>query len=194
VAVASPTDRATARRGVWSAAAVLWGLAEATLFFIVPDVLLSYATLRRGLRAALLTGVLAVAGALLGGAAMYLWGRYDPAAAEAALDRIPAIDAVMIAKVAADLGDLGTWSLFAGAFGGVPYKIFAVEAGRIALDPVAFLATSAPARYARFAITVLVTALARHALARIGQERRSTAILAGFWICFYVFYFALVSA
>jgi len=47
-------------------AAFLWGLAEATCFFIVPDVLLSFIALRR-LRTALLCCGLALAGALLAG-------------------------------------------------------------------------------------------------------------------------------
>ena len=47
----------------------LWGLAEATLFFIVPDVWLNLAG-RRRLEAGLL-------GALIGGALIYFWGAHD---------------------------------------------------------------------------------------------------------------------
>ena len=44
-------------------AVAVWGFAEATLFFIVPDVLLSYVALKN-LRAALLTCFIATGGAL----------------------------------------------------------------------------------------------------------------------------------
>jgi membrane protein YqaA with SNARE-associated domain len=50
--------------------ALIWGFAEASLFFIVPDVWLSFAgreKLSKGIRAC----VFALAGALIGGAVMY---------------------------------------------------------------------------------------------------------------------------
>jgi membrane protein YqaA with SNARE-associated domain len=172
---------------------MLWGFAEATLFFIVPDVLLSYATLRRGSRLALSAGLPAAAGALLGGAMMYWWGAQDPLGAEAVLDRIPAIGTALIETVRADMAAGWLAALFAGAFSGVPYKIFAVEAGRAGVDPGVFLAASVPARYARFAVTVLVTALVRYGLEGIGRERWAVFILTGFWLCFYAVYFAGMS-
>ena len=52
------------------AGAFVWGAAEAFLFFIVPDVLIGYAALRRGARAGLIAAVLAALGASVGGAAM----------------------------------------------------------------------------------------------------------------------------
>lgn len=183
-------ERAIGGLGRWSAGALAWGFAEATLFFIVPDVLLSYATLRRGIRVGLFAGLAAVLGAMAGGTAMYLWGSRDPAGVEAALDRIPAISAAMIETVRSDMTRDWIAVLFAGAFGGVPYKIFAAEAAPADVGLGAFLAMSAPARYARFALAVLATALGRLALARIGLEHRAGAILAGFWLCFYAIYFA----
>lgn len=47
-------------------AAFIWGVAEATLFFFVPDVLLSYIGLKRGVRAATRASVSAAIGATLG--------------------------------------------------------------------------------------------------------------------------------
>ncbi len=189
-------DRRQARfigmRGAWLAAAAFWGFAEATLFFIVPDVLLSYLTLRHGVPAGLRAGIAAVGGAVLGGAAMYLWGARDPSAAEAALDLIPAISVTMISATQSDLTNGWAASLFAGAFGGIPYKIFAVEAGHVGIDPVAFLAMTMPARYARFVLAVLATGAARSGLARIGQERHAAFLLGGFWLCFYAIYFAMM--
>ena len=190
----SARDRTSDGLGSWSAVALLWGFAEATLFFIVPDVLLSYAVVRRGVRAGLLAGLAAVLGALLGGTVMYLWGLQDPLSAESALARIPAIHADLIETVRTEMAQGWVQALFVGAFGGVPYKIFAVEAGYAHLNMGAFLAVSIPARYARFVFTIMVTALVRRALVHIRQDRWSMAILTGFWLCFYAAYFAVMSA
>src|SRR5437764_358085 len=89
------------RRAVrWIAA--LWGLAEATLFFLVPDVYLSAVGLGN-LRAALEGCLWALAGALTGGVAMYFWGAHDAAGAGRALDLIPAIGAGTIVRVRGEL-------------------------------------------------------------------------------------------
>jgi membrane protein YqaA with SNARE-associated domain len=56
--------------------AFIWGLAEATLFFIVPDVYLGFVALfdwRRALRAL----AAPIAGAVLGGALMYALAAYS---------------------------------------------------------------------------------------------------------------------
>ena len=68
------------------AAAFAWGFAEATLFFVVPDVWLTLIAVRRGLRPALVACGWALAGALAGGLAMYAWGAFDTATAREALE------------------------------------------------------------------------------------------------------------
>ena len=75
--------------------AALWGFAEATLFFLVPDVLLSAIALRRG-RLAGVACLVALLGALPGGALLYRWGEREPVAARRALDRLPAISTTTI--------------------------------------------------------------------------------------------------
>ena len=64
---------------------VLWGLAEATVFFLVPDILLT-ALGCRALASALKATVAALAGALIGGTAMYLLGYNSPDEARSFLD------------------------------------------------------------------------------------------------------------
>ena len=53
--------------GAWRAAAFLWGVAEASFFFLVPDILLSLVVQKRGVRPASDAACFAVAGACLGG-------------------------------------------------------------------------------------------------------------------------------
>jgi membrane protein YqaA with SNARE-associated domain len=183
----------TSSKRHWLMASGLWGFAEATLFFIVPDVLLTYLTLRRGWKAGLVAAAVALVGALVGGALMYAWGVRDPAGAEEALDVVPAIGGGLIASVQAGMAQDWVRALFTGAFSGVPYKIFAVEAGHAGIGSGLFLAVSILARYARFCAAIALTALAHRGLAWVGHERHATGILAAFWLCFYAAYFAVMA-
>ena len=183
----------TGAKRPWSIAAGLWRFAEATLFFIVPDVLLTYLTLRRGWKAGLMAAAAALGGALVGGALMYGWGARDPAGAQDALDLVPAIGGDLIASVQASMAQDWVTALFSGAFTGVPYKIFAVEAGHAGIGGGVFLAASVLARTARFCAAILLTALAHRGLAYVGHERHATGILAAFWLCFYAAYFAAMA-
>lgn len=107
-------------------AAFVWGLAEATVFFIVPDVLLSFVALR-SLRRAFTCCLLALAGALLGGVGMYWLGQQWPEAMTRLLDRIPAIAPPMLARVARELADSGALAIMLGPLSGTPYKAYAVD-------------------------------------------------------------------
>ena len=88
--------------------AAVWGMAEATVFVIVPDVFLSWVALRR-VREGLIACIFALLGALLGGAVMWLWGRNDPASARAFLASLPAISGTMIDGVNQQLADTGIY-------------------------------------------------------------------------------------
>ena len=170
------------------AIALLWGFAEATLFFIVPDVWTSAVGLER-LRRGLVACLWALFGALAGGLVMYLWGRLDSASALAWLDAVPGISPAMLARVETELEAFGLRALFLGPLEGTPYKIYAVEAAASGVPLAAFLLVSIPARLLRF---VAVTALA-HGLARLFFARFSAAfryaVLAVAWLLFYAAYF-----
>src|SRR3546814_10013508 len=100
---------------------------SATVFFVVPDVWIS----RRALsswRAALRGCGFALAGALVGGVLLYFAGRHHEAALLALFERLPAIGPVLVARVQAQLQDLGGAGLLVGGFSGAPYKLYAVQA------------------------------------------------------------------
>jgi hypothetical protein len=94
-------------------AALAWGYAEATLFFLVPDVLPSRVALRDP-RVAGVAGLWALAGPLIGGATMYAWGAADPGAVIAALDRVPAISLPLCEMVGTRLRTQGVAAVFPG--------------------------------------------------------------------------------
>ena len=173
------------------AVAALWGVAEATVFFIVPDVWISLVAMRRGWKAGVQAACLACIGALVGGAIMYLWGNGDAEAARHVLDMIPAISPGMIWMTGYELEHEGLANMILGAFTGVPFKIYAVEAGAGGAGLGAFLGVSVVARLTRFMFGALIVAAAANLLRRFLSERTILSLLAGFWIVFYAWYFAV---
>jgi len=173
------------------AIAALWGFAEATIFFIVPDVWISIVAARRGWRAGVLAACLACIGALVGGAIMYLWGNRDVEAARHVLDLIPAISPGMIWVTGYELGDLGLASMIQGAFTGVPFKIYAVESGALGIGLVPFVMVAIIARLCRFILTALIAAAAAQVVRRFLGESTILLLFAGFWVAFYAWYFAV---
>lgn len=170
----------------------LWGFAEATLFFLVPDIWLTALAVRRGLKPALLACLAALAGALLGGLAMYGWSAAYPEAARDMLHWLPGIDPAMTAQVRLALYEGGMMATFLGPLQGVPYKIFAVEAAGAGVGLVAFLAISIPARLLRFLLVTIGAWAISAALARHVGPRFRTGLLAGAWTVFYIGYFTIV--
>lgn len=173
-------------------AALLWAFAEATLFFIVPDVWLTVVAAQRGIRKAMVACGFAALGAVAGGAIMYLWASADPATAIALVGAVPGIPPAMIENAAAALRAEGIVTMVFGAFAGVPYKIYAVEAPGAGLGLVLFLAMSVPARLFRF---LLLSGMAAAFAALFDgwlSKRVVLAILLVLWVAFYAGYWALV--
>lgn len=83
--------------------AAIWGFAEATLFFIVPDVWLSFVALKKGFRGALWAVCFTVVGAIAGGALIYAASIWNLGATISAIDAVPAISPGMISEVRSSL-------------------------------------------------------------------------------------------
>ncbi len=174
--------------GAWRAAAFLWGLAEASFFFLVPDILLSFVVQRRGMRPAIDAACFAVAGACLGGVLMWHVGREHPEGVRAFLDGVPAISAEMIAQAGESLRDDFAATLFAGAFSGVPYKVFAAVAPTAGIGWPELMLLSVPARACRFLVVIMIVAAADRIAANWLAERGRTRLLLAGWTAFYVMF------
>ncbi len=173
-----------------NALACAWGLAEATVFFIVPDVWLTFVALR-GLRRAFLAAAWAVVGALAGGAVMLWLGARVPEAAARLMDAVPAISPALVRQVHAQVDAHGLLAVLLGPIGGIPYKIYAVDWGARHGGWLPFLLVSVPARGARFfLLPVVVDAIRRWILPLTrGRLAVEAAIVAACWVAFYAFYF-----
>ncbi|MER2136018.1 MAG: hypothetical protein ABS910_15215 [Arthrobacter sp.] len=165
-----------------------WGFAEATFFFVVPDVWTSWVGLRRPKRA-IGTTLSALGGAMAGGAVTYCWGRKVAAGtSRKALVKVPAVTDSMISEVEQEFAASGAAALLRGPARGVPYKLYARAAGLQRTPLAAFLAWSVPGRLIRFlAVTAAVSgtaALGRRWFPGISERRISTV----FWLCWGAFY------
>lgn len=172
--------------GLWLAFA--WGWAEGTLFFVVPDLVLT-ATALFGFRRALRQTLLVVAGSLLAGAMMFLWARHDAPGARAAVMAVPFVKPAMAETVRNDYEWQGAAALLRGPLSGIPYKIYAVEApAHVSLT--AFLLASVPARLERLVSGLLLFGAAGRLLrGKIARyPGRALAAHAVYWVIAYAFY------
>ena len=185
-------QKAATLRGMDPASAIsfTWGLSEATFFFIVPDVWLTWLALSNGKRACR-QAVWTLAGALVGGILVYLWGTGNQEQAHV-FTALPGIDAHLVAGALADLEAHGGSALLLGPLSGVPYKLFAFYAPHT-IGFLPFILLSIPARLIRFlVVTGLAFGISRGLLRRLSiRHQRLCLILC--WLAFYVYYFAAMS-
>lgn len=168
-----------------------WGLAGATVFFIVPDVLLTRVAVN-DFRRAVIASLWAVIGALVGGT--MLWCAAHHGSTQFLLntfDWIPGISRELIIRTAQSLDAHGLTALVSGALSGQPYKLYAVHAGAQNFALGTFLSISALARISRFLLTSIVAALISRALRHLSLETRHR-LHAYIWFVFYTAYFVLM--
>ncbi|GAA4357340.1 hypothetical protein [Kangiella marina] len=168
-----------------------WGFAEATLFFILPDVLLSYFALKR--KVSLLPLIAwATVGAIIGGVLMYYWGTLSPETSWQWVERVPAINAELLYTVEQQLTSQGAVSIILGPFQGLPYKTYAVQAYDAGISLEVFVVISIIARVMRFMLIGYVARGISHLLKRrFGFEQRGCVMTWGLvWFGVYLAYFS----
>ena len=165
----------------------LWGFAEATLFFIVPDVWLSIVG-RNKLKAGIIACFYSLIGALLGGTVLYGWGAYDLDSATAIISYIPAISTNMLQQVNTALATEGLSAILMGPLSGTPYKTYAIFAAHNNIGFGWFLLITIPARLMRFLLVTLTVHYIAKALTKALPINKLTLIIFG-WSLFYVGYF-----
>lgn len=170
------------------ALAFAWGLSEATFFFIVPDVVISFIGLEYGYRKGLLAAFVCAIGAVLGGALIFAWGKADIVGARAFFDLLPAIAPGTIERASNEVAgpNMGL-AMLKGSLTGVPFKLYASEAGAIGAQLGLFLTLTPLVRLPRFIIAATFAAASRR-WAPPALLAHKFKILAGFWVVFYAIY------
>jgi membrane protein YqaA with SNARE-associated domain len=170
----------------------LWGFAEATLFFVVPDVLFTLVALYSPRRTVKLVGFILL-GALAGGTLMFYLGAKSPERAEAAVLRVPFVSPAMLDKTNRGFERDGIWTLAKAPGNGIPYKVYCVQASRYA-NWLAFIALSVLARLERFAPFWIVAAVLALIFRTQIQRRPLIPAIAhlSLWILGYAWYWSKI--
>ena len=174
---------------IWLGA--LWGFAEATVFFLVPDILLTASALFSP-KKSFAQMMAALIGTLLGGALMYTAADQYPDDARRVVLAVPFVKLRLLEQAERQMQDHGLWAMCIGAFSGIPYKTYAIIAPRHAPFE-AFMAVSVPARLSRFlaswAVASLLGMLFRRQIE--ASPPAAVALLAICWIGFYTYYWSV---
>lgn len=174
--------------------AAVWGFAEASLFFIVADVPISFIAVRWGWHRAVLAAIAAALAAVPGGALVYVWASGDPTGAADAMTALPGVTQTLMAQAAGDLRQYGEWAMVTGSFSGIPYKLYALAAA-IQDRPLGYFLLATPlARLPRFLAVALVTSIVSGALSRWLDMFWRMILLSLGWIIFYAFYWGFIPA
>ena len=167
-------------------AALLWGFAEGTLFFIVPDVLLTLTALF-SLKKALQQAAFTVVGACLAGLILFSWSVLDRERARNTVMSVPYVNEEIHAIVQQHFNTYSiTGSLLRGSFSGVPYKLYAIEAPTHTTR-MSFTLATVPARAARFLCGIAFFALIGY-WQRKRIRKNPFPALTGHGICWIIFY------
>ncbi len=177
-------------RALW--AALLWGFAEGTLFFLVPDIFLT-ATALFSVRRSLLQMGAVVVGSLAAGALMFSMAANNPEAARNAVLQVPFVGQPMFDRVERDFRSSGVWALCKGPMSGVPYKVYAVKAPTYSPWWL-FLLVSIPARLERLVITWAMFSCAGILLRKNSWFRPIQALVghALYWMGIYTYYWSVI--
>lgn len=166
-------------------AAALWGFAEATLFFIVPDVLISAVAIR-GTRAAYAASLFAAAGAVVGGSLMYFWGVHSPETAVGTVTAVPAVGAAMMERAHGELLTDGPISIILGPLSATPFKVYAVQAAAAGIPYWIFVLITPIARLPRF----LLVAWLSGTVSRLIQPRVNVRTVYALWLAAWIVVYA----
>ncbi|MEW5915801.1 MAG: hypothetical protein AB1762_05325 [Gemmatimonadota bacterium] len=167
-----------------------WGFAEGVVFFIVPDVYITFAALF-SLRAGVVAWLSSILGSLVAVVIVYVLVAVVAVPYVSWLDAIPGISQTLIQETTVRLRAEGLPYTPLLIFGGVPLKVYAGCATMLGNSLGSLLLWTVFARIARIAPPVALLAVVRGIFrASIDrQPRRWMAAHLVVWTVFYVFYF-----
>ncbi|EEE46417.2 hypothetical protein SADFL11_3706 [Roseibium alexandrii DFL-11] len=161
------------------------------MFFIVPDVLLTCLAMK-SLKAALMAALFAALGATAGGTLVWHLAYAEPEATMHLLLVVPGISEATFETVRRLLSEGIYIGMLRGAFTGVPYKIFAAEAGNTGINPFLFASLTPLVRLPRFVALSLVACAASRCIGERLSSRQKLFTSLSLWLSFYVIYFRYV--
>jgi hypothetical protein len=168
----------------------VWAFAEASVFFLVPDIPLSLAAMYCAKR--IWRHVLALTfGAVLAGVSMFHWAAQGEVA-RAAVQEVPRVQTWMFVQAQKNLAAEGGWAVVKGPAAGIPYKIYAVLAPSSGVSLPSFAAASVPARAWRPVLFWAVFSALGWLLTRFDKPHWRVRLWLAFWATSMVAYWLKV--
>jgi len=135
-----------------------------------------------GAMASLLAGL----GAMVGGAAMWLWSAHAPDAALKAVAVVPSVSDAMIDKARDDMAREG-WLLASlkGPLTSTPYKVYAALAPQAGASLPAFASAALPVRLPRFLLVAAAFSLIGAIMRGRAGPKTMLAVFTTGWLLFY---------
>jgi membrane protein YqaA with SNARE-associated domain len=171
---------------LWAIGSFLWGFLEGTVFFIIPDVLISFIALQ-SFRFGVYSASFTLLGSLIGAMCMMqlasLFDVYE------FLIHIPLISDAQIHVAQSHLEQYGAQGVMYGPTTGIPHKIYSLYASLMHLSPVWYLWYSALSRYARFLIVALGSVVCSSLFPHIKTNQKVYWLThISFWSVVYILY------
>ncbi|MEP3045983.1 MAG: hypothetical protein ABJL55_07875 [Roseibium sp.] len=161
------------------------------MFFLVPDVLLTSLALKSFKRAAIAALAAALAAAF-GGLLIWLCAHWVPVETKNILLIVPGISETTFGTVKVLFAHGAFSGMLQGAFSGIPYKVFAAEAGFTGINPILFVILTPIVRLPRFLVLSLVAwSLSQAIGTRLAPMTKLLMTLA-LWCVFYIGYFSAI--
>ena len=186
---ASPRDAWLMRARAWphrawlaDVLAFLWGLAEATVFFLPVEMLITYLALGNPLRA-LRAAVAALMGAVIGAGLLYYWGGHDVFSAMTLIAALPGLSPEVMDAAESALQQHGLAAIPAGVLSTATGKAHAVFAQGLGIGLVPFLAVFAAIR----ALRLLLSGCLAFCLGAMAQCFLSRRIVLALWTAAWAF-------
>lgn len=175
------------------ALAAIWGFAEGTLFFIVPDLVITLTALF-SIKRAIVQSIAITLGAILAGFLMYSWSIENKEAASESVLSVPLVKEEMVTTVRESYDEHGVVALLTGPLNGIPYKLYAIEAPEKDISLPKFLIVSFPARMERLASGLILFGAIGYWQRKRTQRAPNVALFgwACYWIAIYIAYIFLI--
>lgn len=168
----------------------LWGAAEASFFYLVPDVWLGLVVVRAPRHT--WTTVAATAAGSMAGAALLRRATIDrPAEVDGWIGHVPGLLPGDLERAGRELDAQGSVAFLNGPFHGLPVKLYVHQASRRAIPSSEIVTMTALNRLERIVPFAIVIGLLTSPLRGFARRHPglATALYTAAWTAFYVWYF-----
>lgn len=172
----------------------IWAFLEAIVFFIIPDVALTYyAIMQKSKFKLLCANLIAIIGAVLDGIIVYIISIQHLHFVEIIMIKIPGIHPYMIEHVIHSLEYKGVLGLIEAPLFGVPYKLYAMMSYHEGISFIVFILVSFIARLLRFILTSYLAYVLSHIMFKNVNRYIKILLWLIVWIIVYWVYFSIHS-